>query len=547
VLGSTFESALLSDVVDGDGGATAGAVRRLGAFLESAGTGLLRFRNECYRQVAYQTLPFSRRRDLHARAGEAIERSLRDDDAERAGVLSFHFLNALRYDKCWTYALMAAAGAARQYANAEAVELYERALVASPHLADLEHGVVAAAWEALADRALDAGMFDRARAAYGRARRLRAGDVTALAQLCQKESRAAWHQGRAVASVRWIRRGLRYVEGSTDPAHVAVRATLRMLYAQNRQLAGRHRETVRWCELAIEDATASGNRQALADAYTVLDGAYMASGHPEHAVHGALALAIWEDLGLAERQAGLLTHLGAFAYWQGHWDEALALFAKGRDAYLRAGNVVDAAYGTCNISEILIDQGLADEAEPGLLEAIDVWRSVHHPAPIAGALVNLGRIALRRNDFERALGLFEEAGAASETAIVEADAWLAECLLRQGEAEQAAKLLEPAIKREAASGGTTFVAKLHRLRGYVLAALDRIDEAWPEFQTSLDAGRARGATYEIALTLEAISAVAASAGLPADADAEDERSRLLAQLGVRSTAPPPLPAFAAAS
>ena len=74
----------------------------------------------------------ARRREIHARVGDAIERRA----AGRAGaadVLSLHFLEAGRYDKAWAYAVAAGDDARSKYANVDAATFYERALAAAGH------------------------------------------------------------------------------------------------------------------------------------------------------------------------------------------------------------------------------------------------------------------------------------------------------------------------------------------------------------------------------------------------------------------------------
>ena len=65
----------------------------------------LRFRHGLIREVAYQGLAYRARRRMHDQVGLAMERT---QAAARPGLLSFHFLNAGRYDKAWTYARTAA-------------------------------------------------------------------------------------------------------------------------------------------------------------------------------------------------------------------------------------------------------------------------------------------------------------------------------------------------------------------------------------------------------------------------------------------------------
>jgi class 3 adenylate cyclase/tetratricopeptide (TPR) repeat protein len=545
VLGATFDGSVLADVVrDDETVPPAAAARRLRAFVEPAGLGLLRFRNQVYREVAYATLPFRKRRELHARAGEVIE-GLGDDVAtERAGVLSVHFVHAQQYERCWHYAQIAAAQARAKYANVEAAELYERALAAGSHLTDLAPTSLAQTWESLGLVSFLAGDFIRARGSYLRARRLRTGDPVAIATLCRRQSQVAMAQGMNNNVTQWLKRGLTALVGHDDTSAVACRADLRMQYAQARQQGGKPRDAVRWAELAIADAVAAGNRHALADAYAVLDWALIDLGQAEQATHAPLGIAIWEELNEPGRLANLTTFLGAFAYWRGEWNDALDYFRRARDGHARAGNEVDAARCACNAAEVLILQGRYDEAEPGLRAALELWRAVRLTEGLTDALLNLGRIAVGTEDLLGAVALFDEAREMSvgtnDIMTSDADAWLGECFLRLGRTEDALVKIDTAIQHELATGGTGHLPMLHRLRGYALVALGKVNDAWPDFDASLTVGRARGASYEIALTLEAISVVASRMGMPPDPTADEERTALLTALGVRRTPSPPL-------
>ena len=100
--------------------------------------------------------------------------------------------------------------------------------------------------------------------------------------------------------------------------------------------------------------------RALAHACFILDWALFDSGRPEEATHSARALEIYERLGDLDRQAAVLNNLGGFAYHEGRWDEAVALYRARRDASERAGDVANAAFGDCNVGEVLSDQGRWD-------------------------------------------------------------------------------------------------------------------------------------------------------------------------------------------
>ena len=142
--------------------------------------------------------------------------------------------------------------------------------------------------------------------------------------------------------------------------------------------------------------------------------------------------------------------------------------------------MITAAYGTCNVADVLLDQGRGAEVT-GLQEVIDLWRSVGHRGPIGGALMNLGRAALERGDLAAARKYFVEAK--NETveaggAAVELDAWLAECLLREGEAKAAFLILDDTVRAEESLDSTLFLPNLYRLRGLALHTWVRSTKRW---------------------------------------------------------------------
>ena len=70
----------------------------------------------------------------------------------------------------------------------------------------------------------------------------------------------------------------------------------------------------------------------------------------------------------------MLNNLGGFAYHEGRWADATELYRRGAEASERAGDVANAAFGDCNVGEVLADQGRWAEAELRLREALRVWR-----------------------------------------------------------------------------------------------------------------------------------------------------------------------------
>src|SRR6185437_16400024 len=144
--------------------------------------GNLAFRNALLRDSAYNGLSFRVRRQLHSRAGDTLAHVATETGDDLAGLLSFHYLHAQRSEEAWAYALHAAEKAKDVYANVEAAEYFERAIVASRRLPDLEPVAVAATHEDLGDARNLTGDYAAAAHAYRAARRLTDDDPVSHAR-----------------------------------------------------------------------------------------------------------------------------------------------------------------------------------------------------------------------------------------------------------------------------------------------------------------------------------------------------------------------------
>jgi predicted ATPase len=92
------------------------------------------FKHALTYEVAYRSLLQERRRGLHARIVEAIERLHAERLTEHIGRLAHHALRGQQWEKALTYSRQAGARAFARSANQEAIACFERALEALQHL-----------------------------------------------------------------------------------------------------------------------------------------------------------------------------------------------------------------------------------------------------------------------------------------------------------------------------------------------------------------------------------------------------------------------------
>jgi class 3 adenylate cyclase/tetratricopeptide (TPR) repeat protein len=527
VIGPTFDLDLLAEILPDEATDPEQWVR-LADFVDWVGPGLLRFRHDLVRTAAYDGLSYARRREIHARVGDAIERRWAGEPPQ-AGVLSLHFLEAGRFEEAWAYAVEAGDDARSKYANIDAATFYERALAAAGHF-DPNAADVARVCEALGDVRELAARYDDAEAAYGRA--LEHGGTSA--RLLRKQGVASERRGRYDEALALYERGALDADAADSVALELARAIV--LYRQ-----GKIDDCATAAMRAADGASALGDRAALADAYYVRAAAEGDRGGPARE-YLERALEIFDELGLLERQATVLNNMGVRAYYEGSWDEALELYHRSEEVVRRAGDVLTGGHATNNRAEILLDQGRLDEAAELFDVALRTYRAAKFPVGEALVMINLGRLAAEEGRFAEAHRYLDDARArlealGAESYLIEADARRAQAFILEGRHADVVELATTALRRMRSTGELGVrSALLERLLGLAAVQARTPDEGEPHFDESIRLARSLGAEYELGRTLHAKVVT----GFASDAEAS-EAEAILERLGIVALPSVPLP------
>jgi len=86
------------------------------------------FKHIMTQEVAYDSLPFSRRRELHNNIGDHIETVSEEKIEDALELLSHHYFHAQNWEPAFFYSVEAGDKAKKAYANQEALAHYDRAL-----------------------------------------------------------------------------------------------------------------------------------------------------------------------------------------------------------------------------------------------------------------------------------------------------------------------------------------------------------------------------------------------------------------------------------
>lgn len=297
---------------------------------------------------------------------------------------------------------------------------------------------------------------------------------------------------------------------------------------------------VRLAQVAMVEAEESGEREALARSYQVLDAAYVMLGQPARAVYSERALAIYEELGDLTGTAVVTNNLGGQAYFEGKWEDAVRFYARARDAFVRAGNEAEAATCGANIGEVLVSQARLPEAEGVLVPSVRVLRAHGLVDAAIFAEIQLARLRLLRGDdgaMESLVALRAEAVRTGQVqSAIEAAILVAHGLVLAGRPEEALDTLaetEQGSRGEAELYGSTIA----RTRARAFAALGRAAEARQAVSSGLAQAREQGLAFEVA-QLRLIEAQLTEDPSAANA-IRIEAEGLLRELGVVGTTPSP--------
>jgi class 3 adenylate cyclase/tetratricopeptide (TPR) repeat protein len=529
VLGAGFDLAQLSLLFDAPPGDA--ALARLGEFLNvEHGQRWATFRHELIREVAYEGLPFRKRRELHARVAFALEHA-GGEFGSRPELLSMHFFHAHRFHEAWRYSRRAGDLAKKKYAHSDAVGQYLRAIdsarrLPAPIVPRFQLGLT---YESLADSWFTIGLVEPSTRAYRQAHRLFRDHPVEGARVASKQARTEQRLRRIPQSLRRLSRELQGLEGAVDPALAGARSLLLTRYTIGRLSQRRYDEAIACGLRAVEEGVQSGDDDALGQAYTTLHVIHLTCRRAMLQPWGELAL---EAHGRAGNQAGeahCINNLAFEAFNEHRWSDAEGNFARAARAFHSLGDTANEGNAICNRAEVLINQGRYQEAEPLLEDALVDARVSSDDELVALALRQLGRSHLRNGkvaesgDFlDQSRALFLAIGEEDELPAL--DLIGAEARLFSGES---AAVLELTDRLLAGEDTAELEPGIRWVRGFARLELGDRTAAQSEFRAGRVAAEAADDRFAQAVNL--LGLAAADGGAPALTSAA---TALLDELGV---------------
>jgi class 3 adenylate cyclase/tetratricopeptide (TPR) repeat protein len=488
------------------------------------------FKHALTHDVAYNSLLLDRRRVLHGVVGDAIEELYTDRLPEHYERLAYHFEQADRPDKAFTYLIRAAQKSLAAFAPAQAVEFFERALAFSGR-----ENVAAGPEQLMA---------------------LHFGLGQALSLLSRWDESLANYEG-----MRALARSL------GDPVQEGVaqfNAAICLFWAH------RFEEAMEVAERARTIGIEQGNDTVQAGALLTIEGVYSVTGDLVTAREVTLEAsrvasrsevptlqgitAVWrgfyhhwtgDETGALEQwregaeigrehqipivQLWTLWTLGLALLGQGRYDEALVRLHEHLDLTTRLGDKVFRCRTLNTLGWAYMDLLNWDLAIEYNRRGLEESRAVGDPEIIRNAALNLGDCYLAFGELDEAQEILETVDRESQATDTWGEQWmkwrysqhasasLGELWLARGDIRKAMSYAEDCVKAAETTQSKRNITKSRRLRGEGLLALGKPQEARTEIEAALVAAREVGNPAQTWKTLAARARAIRAVGESADA------------------------------
>lgn len=438
VMGRKFDARLLREVLGHDPSEALLALIHLKLLAGREG-GELSFPQGVIQEVAYESLPPNRRRELHTAVGEALERLLGEDVAKHAATLAQHFERAGDGPQAARYLFLAGRRDLASFANAAAAEHLQAALAWLDRAPPGREPGVGQALPARHDVLLELAVARTALGELDEAMRL-LDEVLAAGPASPRVLRVRGDLLERRGDLDAARQAYEKARSAADPLETA-RATAALANIERR--LGRYAEALALSRAAREQFLLLGRPAEAAIVHGIMGICHHRMGEWDAALreHGE-AMRLREQAGDADGVARSHNNLGIIAAALGRFSEAHQHYARGLALFRRLGDRLSMAMVLNNLGDLQFKQGDDDLAE---------------------------------RHFREALRLSDRYGNAIESMTALGN--LAEVFLKRGSGKDALDCIDRCLELAARTRHGEFIPELHCMRGRALGHLGRLDEA----------------------------------------------------------------------
>jgi len=520
-----------------------------------AGGSSVSFRHALVQDVAYESLPFARRRDLHGRIARSLEATQTSPDH---GLLVHHYLRSGNAGKTRVHAARAAASSVALYAYREAIDYLALAAGTAqgrtPGDACLRsrfEELTGDSLEALARHSEAIERYVKARQRWRSPTVRQAADdaLRDVAPLDDRESRDSDLCWKIAVSAERGRSAYRRALHWLDKAVAALPAdrqglAARILITRSVVLSrlGRYAEALQAGEGGLGLARQDGDPGLQAYALTMLTNTFWGLGLLERSIAAnEEALVLYEQVGDLAGQGTSHGNLAASYQIAGDLKSSLQHHELALAFHARLSYTTGVAITHNNLGELMLQMGDTEGALVHLREAVGHRAEEGVPPSLTGfALINLSRARLRQGDVKAADQALAEGrdllqSISAKGLLLDASVQDAELRLAKGELEEAETSCRAVLADARSMGADLSETQALCLLGRIRLARGDPEGAMAHLRASVALAEASGSDFEGARALAVLAEAqgACEGASEACEGALAEAIRLFEKMGAR--------------
>ncbi len=471
------------------------------------------FHHTLTQQVVYEGLLTEQRRAMHHRVGLALERLFPDRRTELVERLAYHFEQAGDAEQALPYLIAAGEKARGQYANAEALDFYRRALKQAERVPVVTVEQQLTIYAGMGNAYHWVGDFPAAIESFKQCLPLLSPETEAhwIADVYGRLGRTYEKRGDYEAALQWLAEGLARLEPDPLNKRTEERAALYAEIAWSHFRRGQYTQATAWAKKGLALVEDRPDGTALASLYNVMGGIAYRQGDWALAIeYTQRRLALWEQRGDLWSVASSHNNLAIIYRAQGDLDRSIAHHQQSLELAERINEPTQMAASHNNLGNIYKDRGQWDLAQAAFKRSLEICQRIDDQWGAAQAHVNLGDLYVRQGQpdqglehLERSLNIIEQIGA--QDLRPEVYRHIAEALLARGQPAEAHQWAEQALNLARELNNRTDEGCALRVVGICLTRLGQWDEARQSLSTALDILTDIDSQYEVGRTRLALA------------------------------------------
>ena len=471
------------------------------------------FKHVITQEVAYESLLYAHRRELHHRVGEYLEHTYADSLEEHYELLAHHYYQSGDHDKSWHYLVKAGDKARDQYANEAAIAHYSQAL-SLDGARDDAHRV----YESLGDVYRLIGQYESALSSYRKSLERHPPTAAQVAEIRRKIAKTWELQGRYDEAMHYLHLTMASLGDETvTPEMARIYGDMGWIAMQR----GDYEEALQLCTEGLDIAGSLScdekSRRVKAELQHTLGTIYLRTGDYARAVaYFQTCIEVRESVGDLYGTIRSYNNL-AHVYWsQSDYNRAAEYTRKSLEISRKIGHTYGTGVCTNNLGVIYYTLGDYPRAIEHYERSLEIRKEIGDVQGIADTYNNLGEVhhALgnrqqARDYLQEAARLFIEIG--DKMTLMDAYRLLAEVELALEDVDEAIEYCQLSLRTAQEIGNQEYEGIAYRVLGQVHRVRGRPEEARRCLQDSVETLETTGnrlelgrSTYELGLTLAAM-------------------------------------------